>query len=943
MHKLEGSLINTASHRLYDRGPSWLWQPGSSQQAHYVYIDNLGLMGDNSGEVTNQLEVSCKEFEEDNLKLHEMSVGEGGGEALGVYIDGKRHCTRNTLKRFGYVRKACYAILGMSTVSGQVIETYLGHCTYCSLVNRDLLSCFHAAYAFVQKCYFKPAVLWKSVRDELRAFLGLLIYAEGCWDWKWSSHIYMFDSSLTGYSISSSEVSAERVGAVGRVHEKSRWRLGAEQCREKSLSAAGYCLNAAGKPLRDSEGALVPLPPDVAVALEADRWEKDENFPEVPPDVLQFESWRSLFSSPWRFSENILLLEARALEKTVERIGLSQPSSSMRFLIFGDNMSVILSFSRRRAKNFKLLTLIRRVAAMGLARGIRFYFRWIPSELNHADKGSRLFDGDVSDPVFSKRSNDLPTATDIPDPRNGPNEPPPSGKDISDPTTKSCESQKAQVVKSSFACVQQVGPANYETNSDARQCAQEDADVGGLERSLQKCGSKTRCTPRADTATERSEPSENRFSDTVPKTGGSASSEAGAQQAVDKHSFRKEGYGGQAAGQSRGVSGNGGRQTAAKPAARGRGRRGGVGHRLGAKRRRDRLSRREEYGEEIQGANFERAWSEAHSEGSLMQKHSKSLEQALGADLPSFLELAAVGDVSLSQYVDRLLSFSSSIACSFNQLPLDEVDGRLVQFFNQQFFLGKDAWVGEKLLGAIGTVRPEVITKGCLSRSLRCLKGWRRLTPTMSKKPETLPVWAALCTEFVRMGHPRLAVMQMVGLGGYLRVMELLGVKFGDFQPPSAHGVRQWSLHLFAQEQAARSKTGQSDESVPLDAPYLLALRPAFEVFNRQPPGAKVVDLTYLDYVCLFKKAARQINMKHMVASLARGAGASIDRASGFRTLASIQKHGRRKVASSVSRYEKQNRLNQSWHDISAPQQKRFEACLENLPRALLAGQMPSA
>ena len=97
-------------------------------------------------------------------------------------------------------------------------------------------------------------------------------------------------------------------------------------------------------------------------------------------------------SDRWRYDEGILLLEARAIVKAAERIANSIPQSHCRSLILGDNMSVTLSFGRWRAREFKLLVQLRRVAALGLARGIKFYFRWHPSEFNNADEGSRRFD-----------------------------------------------------------------------------------------------------------------------------------------------------------------------------------------------------------------------------------------------------------------------------------------------------------------------------------------------------------------------------------------------------------------------------------------------------------------------------------------------------------------------------------------------------------------------
>ena len=62
----------------------------------------------------------------------------------------------------------------------------------------------------------------------------------------------------------------------------------------------------------------------------------------------------------------------------------------MLFLV--DNMAVCLCFSRYRAKSFGLLAIIRKFAALSLAKHIYPAIRWIPSERNSADASSRYFD-----------------------------------------------------------------------------------------------------------------------------------------------------------------------------------------------------------------------------------------------------------------------------------------------------------------------------------------------------------------------------------------------------------------------------------------------------------------------------------------------------------------------------------------------------------------------
>ena len=100
--------------------------------------------------------------------------------------------------------------------------------------------------------------------------------------------------------------------------------------------------------------------------------------------------WDDLVANPWQHSAGISELEARALGQVASRISNSRPVTGLVFLTLCDNMAVVLSVERRRARDFRLLTQIRRISAQCLARNFKFRDRWIPSELNSAGKGSRL-------------------------------------------------------------------------------------------------------------------------------------------------------------------------------------------------------------------------------------------------------------------------------------------------------------------------------------------------------------------------------------------------------------------------------------------------------------------------------------------------------------------------------------------------------------------------
>ena len=76
------------------------------------------------------------------LTLHEVTVSVDGGEALGISIDGRRHRTSNTVKRFGRLRQSLSYVLSLGRVAGWVLEVMVGRCTYFGLVSRGISSVF---------------------------------------------------------------------------------------------------------------------------------------------------------------------------------------------------------------------------------------------------------------------------------------------------------------------------------------------------------------------------------------------------------------------------------------------------------------------------------------------------------------------------------------------------------------------------------------------------------------------------------------------------------------------------------------------------------------------------------------------------------------------------------------------------------------------------------
>jgi hypothetical protein len=157
----------------------------SSSLWKYVYVDNVGVLGTDPSQVRRGLAEAERVLNAAGLATHESEFTTERATTLGVHLDFELCRTELTLKRLWRTRRAIRALLRRRLVSGQALEILVGHATFCAMVNRNLMSCFHATYAYSRRHYREPARLWTSVVDELRSFVGLLSLCRTDWwpDW----------------------------------------------------------------------------------------------------------------------------------------------------------------------------------------------------------------------------------------------------------------------------------------------------------------------------------------------------------------------------------------------------------------------------------------------------------------------------------------------------------------------------------------------------------------------------------------------------------------------------------------------------------------------------------------------------------------------------------------------------------------------------------------
>ncbi|CAK0838915.1 unnamed protein product [Prorocentrum cordatum] len=307
----------------------------------------------------------------------------------------------------------------------------------------------------------------------------------------------------------------------------------------------------------------------------------------------------------------------------------------------------------------------------------------------------------------------------------------------------------------------------------------------------------------------------------------------------------------------------------------------------------------------------------------------------------SYLEKRTVGAGALETYRQCVLAFCVWARCCLTALPeLKELDGQLVEYMNEEFLKGVKALRGEKLLAGLMFFHPDFGRLGGLHlpRSLRCLKGWKKLSPSRSRKPLVFAIWAALAVELCRLGAPLVGAMVLIMVECYLRPGEMLSLTSDSFLAPAEHAVQIWVVWLFPEAGVARSKVGSADDTIPCDSGRCPWMCHIFKALKDRQSSRPLLDLSYPQFLCLFRRAATNIGVD-VVPYQGRHSGASLDRATGRRFLEEVQKRGRWAAMSSVKRYEKSGRLNESWEKLSDASKAHCAAAANLLQEVLLLGR----
>eukprot|EP00439_Symbiodinium_sp_Y106_P043076 s1240_g5.t1 len=196
--------------------------------------------------------------------------------------------------------------------------------------------------------------------------------------------MFCTDACLSGYAVMSSCQGESIVREIGQNDERGHFKLGegyVNAPRRQALDTAGvFSDSLTVLPEVDGE---VPRPVEIA-----------PTFPDVLPEVMEDSRWSRTWCTPVHYKEPVHMIEARtrSILGAVKHIVRDSRSHGKKHVILNDNVGVVLAMQKGRCCDFGLLRVVRRVSAHLLASGNRVHVRWIPSEMNAADRESRLWE-----------------------------------------------------------------------------------------------------------------------------------------------------------------------------------------------------------------------------------------------------------------------------------------------------------------------------------------------------------------------------------------------------------------------------------------------------------------------------------------------------------------------------------------------------------------------
>lgn len=249
------------------------------------------------------------------------------------------------------------------------------------------------------------------------------------------------------------------------------------------------------------------------------------------------------------------------------------------------------------------------------------------------------------------------------------------------------------------------------------------------------------------------------------------------------------------------------------------------------------------------------------------------------------------------------------------------------------------------LLASVKFHRSDVTKLSVLIRAMEAMRGFRKLSPPQARVPVPFPMVAQLCLYFCQvLQKPWAAVWLLMTWATCSRPGECLKLTTEQLVAPNRINPK-WSVILSPSSsiegKGQPSKTGEMDEGITLDHPYLEWMKVVFQhIKQKRPVGSPMIPHTMRQLSVMFAKAVDGCGFQDhgiQCSYQVRHGSASTDMLQRQRSMEELMKRGRWRTLTSLRRYEQGGRLSQVFGKLSKCRQETAIKAEQNLPAVLTA------
>jgi hypothetical protein len=372
-HVLYSSGALLRSHNIINLLSPTLSPP--SLVVHAIYVDDDNLLGTDQEAVQRVYDAVLVAYKRHGLTVKASKLVPPTATPvpiLGVLVHGDGIISAPADKLQSLV-SATMHVLSAGRASGTLVARIVGSWSWWLLLRRFMLSLFHHVYRYIAIAADRQFVLWPSVSTELAMVISLMPLMYCNITAPFFRKVLATDASTSGGGMV--------VSNTTRCIIDSLWPIAGVHVHEL-INVDDGIPRVAPSDLLQPFAASTSASPGVSILGSAAYHTVSD------PGVSH---WYTVLSFPWSYTDDhINVLELRMVHMALRWV-LSHPrSTAARILHCID--SAASYYAVRKGRSTKLLTTIRKVAALALASGVAIDPVWLPSELNPADQASRVYD-----------------------------------------------------------------------------------------------------------------------------------------------------------------------------------------------------------------------------------------------------------------------------------------------------------------------------------------------------------------------------------------------------------------------------------------------------------------------------------------------------------------------------------------------------------------------